>query len=496
MKFLRETILFLLLAVLCKVGFSQTEYKVFRYANDSVSSEGTMRDGKPDGYWKTYYENGQLKSEGNRVNYLLEGLWVFYSEEGDTTLAVNYHNDLKNGLRRVYLSDEIQEDQFVNEVRVNQSRRYDRRYHLLQVIPIKDGYEHGISPVYDTTGQLIEIITYKKGFLNTREVLNRYDSQGRRNGYWKAFYDNFELKWEQYYKHGLRDGYYKEYDEKGNLKKIVKYVNDVEQIVESETQPLQMQHEYYPNGRVKREASFRGGKREGTWREFDEEGNVINSQVYQNGRLVQSGIMDTDGTRRGEWVELYPDSTLRAKGLFINGKRSGEWKFYFPGEVLEQVGNYKKGKYDGTWTWYFPNGKIQKQEDFFDGLPEGKYVEYDEDGVIIASGSYFEGLKSGKWKEVSGGVTSEGEYRNDRQVGEWTSYYANGKPAFKGSFKGGYPDGEHYYYYQNGRLREVQSYSGGIRNGIWKKYLDTGEMFFEEKYEQDRDEILNGPEGQ
>ena len=487
----RKALALIITLFACVSVVAQTEYKVFRYANDSVSSEGTMRDGKPDGYWKTYYENGQLKSEGNRVNFLLEGLWVFYSEEGDTTLAVNYHNDLKNGLRRVYLSDEIQEDQFENEVRVNQSRRYDRRYHLLQVIPIKDGYEHGISPVYDTTGRLIEIITYKKGFLNTREVLNRYDSQGRRNGYWKAFYDNFELKWEQYYKHGLRDGYYKEYDEKGNLKKIVKYVNDVEQIVESETQPLQMQHEYYPNGRVRREVSFRGGKREGTWREFDENGNVISSQVYQNGRLVQSGIMDTDGTRRGEWVELYPDSTLRAKGLFINGKRSGEWKFYFPGEVLEQVGNYKEGKYDGTWTWYFPNGKIQKQEDFFDGLPEGKYVEYDEDGMVIASGSYFEGLKSGKWHEVSGGVTSEGEYRNDRQVGEWTSYYANGKPAFKGSFKGGYPDGEHYYYYQNGRLREIQSYSGGIRNGVWKKFLDTGEMFFEEKYEQDKDEVIN-----
>ena len=491
MKFLRRIILFSLLATTGGLCFGQTEYKVFRYENDSVSSEGTLRDGKPDGYWKTYYENGQLKSEGNRVNYLLEGLWIFYSEEGDTTLAITYHNDLKNGSRKVYLSDEIQEDMFASDVRVEQSRRYDKRYHLLQVIPIKDGYEHGISPVYDTTGRLIEIITYKKGFMNTREVLNRYDSQGRKNGYWKAFYDNFELKWEQYYKHGLRDGYYKEYDEKGNLKKITKYVNDVEQIVESETQPLQMQHEYYPNGRVKREASFRGGKREGTWREFDENGNVISSQIYQNGRLVQSGVMDTDGTRRGEWVELYPDSTLRAKGLFINGKRSGEWKFYYPGEVLEQVGNYKNGLFDGTWTWYYPNGKIQKQEDFMDGLPEGKYVEYDEAGKTIVTGSYFEGLKSGKWHEQSGGMVSEGEYRNDRQVGEWVSYYANGKLAFKGTFKGGYPDGEHYYYYQNGRLREIQSYSGGIRNGVWKKFLETGELFFEEKYEQDKDEIIN-----
>ena len=111
MKSKRVTILFILLILFNLAGFSQTEYKVFRYANDSIASEGTLRDGKPDGYWKTYYENGRLKSEGNRVNHLLEGLWIFYSEEGDTTLAVHYHNDMKNGLRRVYLSDEIQEDQ-------------------------------------------------------------------------------------------------------------------------------------------------------------------------------------------------------------------------------------------------------------------------------------------------------------------------------------------------------------------------------------------------
>lgn len=468
----------------------QTEYKVFRYANDSVQSEGTLRDGKPDGYWRTYYENGKLKSEGNRKDFLLDGLWVFYSEEGDTTLAVNYRNDLKNGLRRSYLSDEIQEEKFTDNVRTGFVRRYTKNYKLLQVIPIKDGYEHGRSPVYDTTGRLIEIINYKKGFVDTREVLNRYDLQGRKHGYWKEFYDNFELKSEIYYKHGLRNGYYKCYDKKGNLLTITKFVNDVEQIIESEMKPLQMQHEYYPNGRIKREASFRGGKREGTWREFDEDGKVISSQIYKNGQLVQSGIMDTDGTRRGEWIELYPDSTLRAKGQYINGKRSGKWQFYYPGEVLEQEGNYLDGLLDGTWTWYHPSGKVHIIEDFYQNEPEGKYVEYDEMGNTIATGSYFEGLKSGTWREQSGDVVSEGAYRNGQQVGEWVSYYSNGKVAFRGSFKGGYPDGEHLFYYPNGRLREVQSYSGGIRNGVWKKYLNTGELFFEETYEQDKDEIL------
>lgn len=492
-RFVSVCLLTLIAAMMPLLGRSQTEHKVFRYANDSISSEGTLVNGKPDGYWKTYYENGILKSEGNRKDFKLDGRWYFYSEEGDTTLVVDYQNDMKNGSRLVYLSDEIQEDHFANDVRVATSRRYDRKHRLLQVIPIKDGYEEGMSPVYDTTGRLIEIINYRKGFVNTREVINRFDRQGLRHGYWKEFYPDFALKSEQYYKHGLRDGFYKEYDEKGNLKTIKKFVNDVEEVIESQMRPLQMQHEYYPNGRIKREASFRNGRREGTWREFDEEGNVIHSQVYQNGRLVQSGVMDTDGTRRGEWVELYPDSTLRAKGLYINGKRSGLWQYYYPGEVLEQEGSYKNGLLDGTWTWYFEDGKIQRQEDFFENQPEGKYVEYDETGAVIASGAYFEGMKTGTWKEQSGEVVSEGEYRNDKQVGEWVSYYANGKLAFKGSFKGGYPDGEHLYYYPNGKLRERQQYSGGIRNGLWRKYLDNGELFFEETYEQDKDEILRDP---
>jgi len=479
-----------MLSIIPIIGFGQTEYHIFRYSNDSVSSEGTLREGKPDGYWKTYYENGKIKSEGNRKDFLLDGTWIFYSEEGDTTLLINYEKDLKNGMRKIYMSDEIIEDHFDQGVRVEVSRRYDRRLHLLQVIPIKNGYEEGLSPVYDTTGRLIEIVTYKKGFVNSREVINRYDAQGKKHGYWKEFYANFDLKSEMYYKHGLRNGFYKLYDEKGNLLKITKYVDDVEQVLSPETKPLQMQHEYYPNGRVKREASFRDGKREGTWREFDENGNVISSQIYKNGKLVQTGVMDTDGTRRGEWVELYPDSTLRAKGLFINGKRSGEWVFYYPGEKIEQQGNYKNGLFDGTWTWYFPSGKLQRKEDFLDGIPEGNYEEYDEKGNCIAKGSYFDGMKTGKWTEQSGDETFEGEYRNDRQVGEWVSYYSNGKMAFKGSFKGGYPDGEHHYYYTNGRLRELQSYAGGIRNGVWKKYLDTGELFFEETYDQDRDLIL------
>ena len=54
----------------------------FFFENGIVSSEGILKDGKPDGYWKTYYENGTIKSEGNRVNFALDSTWMFYFQDG------------------------------------------------------------------------------------------------------------------------------------------------------------------------------------------------------------------------------------------------------------------------------------------------------------------------------------------------------------------------------------------------------------------------------
>ncbi|MBR1513174.1 MAG: hypothetical protein IJ622_02650 [Bacteroidales bacterium] len=464
--------------------FSQSEYQQYTYPNGQIASEGTLRDGKPDGLWKTYYESGQLKSVGKRTDFLLDSTWVFFKESGDTSLVINYRKDLKNGPRFTYSETEVLMEPFVNDVKQGEGRRCDRKGHVLQTMNFVNGFEEGVSPVFDTLGTLKEIVTYRKGFVMTREALNRYDREGKKHGYWKTFFDDWSLHTECYYKHGLRDGFYKEYDEKGNLKKITKFVNDVEQVLTSDQKPLVMQREYYPSGKVKREASFRDGKREGVWREFDEDGNVINSQTYKKGALVGQGIVGTDGKRRGDYKEFYPDSTLRAEGLFIDGLRSGEWKFYYQNGKVQEVGSYKEGDPDGVWVWYHENGQKQIEEQFYKGQHNGPYKEYDAKGNLMVSGTYFDGMKNGKWTEQIGDMRTEGEYRNDKQVGEWVSYYDNDKLAFRGKFNAGYPDGEHLFYYPNGKLREIQVYSAGVKNGDWKKYLDTGELYFTVTYKQ------------
>ena len=105
MKGKKTILLFLAIGLLFSLkAFSQTEYQTYSYPNGQISSEGTLRDGRPDGLWKTYYESGQLKSVGKRKDFLLDSTWVFFSESGDTTLMVNYKKDLKNGPRFTYSS--------------------------------------------------------------------------------------------------------------------------------------------------------------------------------------------------------------------------------------------------------------------------------------------------------------------------------------------------------------------------------------------------------
>ena len=77
-------------------------YKKYTYPDGTVSSEGYIENGKPNGYWKTYYPTGILKTEGNRKNFELDSIWKFYRPNGDLKLEISYKNGKKNGIYRKY----------------------------------------------------------------------------------------------------------------------------------------------------------------------------------------------------------------------------------------------------------------------------------------------------------------------------------------------------------------------------------------------------------
>ena len=52
------------------------ELQYFYFENGQVSSKGYIKNGLPEGTWKSYYLTGQLKSIGSKRKGKSDSLWI------------------------------------------------------------------------------------------------------------------------------------------------------------------------------------------------------------------------------------------------------------------------------------------------------------------------------------------------------------------------------------------------------------------------------------
>ncbi len=480
----------------------QNGFTKYFYPNGTLSSEGTLKEGKPNGYWKTYFANGKLKSEGNRKNFLLDSLWIFYSESGDTVSKINYNFGQKNGYYYTYQTrtDSVShnflktKEMYVADVKEGKSYFYDKNGKLSLIIPFEKGKKQGIAKEFEND-TLISLIQYHRDYLAERETINRRDHQGRKQGTWKEFYDNDLIKSEKTYLDNNLHGYWKEYDQKGKMTKAEKYQNGV-LVNEKMEEPskVEIKNTYYANGVLKSSGGFKDGKPVGIQRDYNEEGKVNGSKVYDdNGVLLSTGIVGKEGDKFGNWKDFYESGKLKAKGKYKNNKRIEEWTFYFENGAVEQIGNYKNGKPDGEWKWYYGNGKPLRIENFSDGKHNGLYVEYEQDSSVVVKGIFIDGERDSIWFYQVGDEIEEGEYRNGLPEGKFKHYYRQTKQLkYEGEYVQGNPDGKHKWYYENGNLKEIGNYIMGEKHGDWLQFDEQGLLLQSTVYEHDKPISVDG----
>jgi len=457
----------------------------FYYSNGKLSSEGTMRNGKPDGYWKSYSENGNLKSEGNRKNFELDSVWKFYNEEGKLILEVNFKNDRKNGIKTTYLDNETIKENFVNDVKEGLTKYYYKDGNLKMEVPFVKGIEQGLAKEYSPDGNIITLIEYKRGFIVERLKINRRDKNNLKQGKWYVFHANGNVKQEGSYRDDRKDGYFKDYAENGDLISIAKYVNDVKQADAEEVTKLDLQNEYYPDGKIKISETYRNGIPEGIRREYSEDGQILKSFIYSNGSITSEGIIKEDGVKEGHWKEYYTEGILKAEGDYKDDRKTGEWKYFYPDGKLEQDGKYTgSGKFTGRWKWFFPSGELMLEEEYLNGIKDGMHIEYDTSGKIVEEGEFVKDLEDGPWFSFSGDWLERGTYRDGLRTGKWVSYNLVTKEVqkdsvlmFSGNFIEDNPDGKHFYYWDNGKLKEEGLYIMGKKEGDWYLFNYDGTPF-------------------
>jgi antitoxin component YwqK of YwqJK toxin-antitoxin module len=493
-------------------------YNVFYYDNGKISSEGTLRDGKPDLYWKTYSNIGTLKSEGNRKNFQLDSIWKFYNEKGILAFEFTYKDGKKTGLKKTYDSENgflVTSENYINDIKQGNTINYykpakseiankvllamDSTKQVInqeiennvgntkKIIPFLNGKEEGQGFEYSIDSVIITITQYKMGFVQQEEKINRRNILNQKKGIWKEFYPSGIIKKEVEYFDDKMDGYLKEYSSKGSLLSTTKYVKGVIQKNVPELAKLDTKNEYYEGGFLKSTGTYKNGLPEGIHRQFSPDGKVLSAKIYTDGILLSEGIIDVAGVQQGLWKELHPNGQIKSKGEYLNGKRIGEWVYYFSNGKVEQKGKYdNKGKAQGIWKWYYPcfdpctneTGQLWREENYRNNLLDGSMIEYSDSGKVITKGEFADGEKEGKWMLELADYREEGEFRSGKRSGEWKHYFVEtGNLRFVGKFIDDVPDGKQIFYYPNGKEKQNGKYVGGMKDGEWKFYDETGYLF-------------------
>ena len=473
--------------IVMQVSAQQNDTAVFTrfyYPDSTVSAEGWMRNGQPDGYWKSFYPDGTLRSEGNRKNFLLDSTWKFYDEKGNIQMWITYQEGRKHGLRRLHTDEETIEVFFENDTIQGQENHYDLQQHLRMSVPYENGVAQGLAKEFDTLGNIVSVIEYRRGYIIKKEYINRTDNNQWKQGNWKFFWENGNLQMEGYYVNNKKHGFFKYYNEEGVFQQIEKWANNI--LIEDavETKKLEKQTAYHSNGRIKTEAYFFKGQPEGIRREYDTSGNVIKAYTFKNGFLTGEGIVDENGYKQGFWKEYYEEEgSLRAEGSYLNSKPVKEWKYYFSDGGIEMTGQYtSKGNKDGEWVWYYPDRNILMIENYYNGNYDGLVVSFDEKGDTLMLGNYEDGLEEGRFIYRNDSVLEERFYMSGQKHGEWKSYYPNGKLKIICPFEHDFQEGKCVHYHENGRVKAEYPYKDGLLHGISYIYNEEGVLLFSTTY--------------
>lgn len=471
-----------------------------------------MVNGKPDGYWKSYYQNGVLKNEGNRKNFQLDSVWKFYNDKGKLTKTINYSEGKKNGFTNTYDTAGYitVKENYINDSKEGTSYNLFPSGKVKQSIPYKKGRADGISYIFTEDSLITTIIRYKMGYVEKLEKINQTDEKGNKQGVWKEFYPDGTVKKETRFKDGTIDGYVKEYDKKGDLADMKKYSYGKEVQNAPELAKPDIFKAYFDDGNVRYEGLYLNGMPIGTHykfhlskrcdsvRVYNDSNETYTMQykcfnlsiadsafVYQEGYLVERGPVDSLRRRQKIWMEYNITGEFRSKGPYVDDKRIGNWEFFYPNGKIEQKGKYdKKGRAQGEWTLYYDNGAVFRKENYQNDKREGLMEEYAEDGKLITKGEFSDDQKEGNWYYEIGNYKEYGVYRSGMPDSIWKAYYVKeNKLRWEGGFLNGDPNGKHVYYYENGKVEASGKYTAGQKDGDWKYFEENGFLILTITYE-------------
>lgn len=233
---------------------------------------------------------------------------------------------------------------------------------------------------------------HRPGYADDQKVEEGKFIDSKKNGIWKEYYPNTNVKSIITYENNRPSGYAKMYHDNGKIKeeglwKNNRWVGDYKL--------------YYENGQVQQAFKFNAnGKREGTQTYYWDNGQVMISGNWQEGK--ESGLLK----------EYYENGDLRSEKDFSDGTmnqatvknyepkkpvaiKAPEAKIESPPVIVQKTEKDNLGKVfngEGYWKLYNQNKQISKDGTFQKNrLMDGKVYHYSPDGILTRIAVYKEG---------------------------------------------------------------------------------------------------------
>lgn len=147
--------------------------------------------------------------------------------------------------------------------------------------------------------------------------------------------------------------------------------------------------------------------------------------------ILTPQMASSDGMKR----TYYPDSTtVFQEGNVIGGKCQGLWRTYYDDGTLQSAVNYQNGMIQGlAYFYYDTRDKIMAEINYDNDKIEGDYLLYYENGSRKAKIEYEDGVKSGKaeFYHPNGNLRMTCKYRNGQLAGKATVYDEKGNQIGK-----------------------------------------------------------------
>ena len=354
-----------------------TEY----YKNGQIKIQGSYKEGKRDGEFKTFLKNGKsagfiIYKDGKIIKSTLVKAMkdnasfspvtdIYYKLEDSHTLR---KVDYENGLLRIYFiynKDGIPDGESVE---------YYEEGNIKSIIPFKNNMVEGLTITYYENGNIDEEVNYKNDKMNGEA--KSYDENGKLNGR-TIFKDDIKLEEEVHKENEILKNTFKN----GELvKQDICELNGTlreRRILNGDEMEYST---FYPNGNVKQKI-------------LTKDKIIIKEQIYARSGNIMSNSFFSDGKPVTEYFEYYPDGKLFRKIVSVDGKLNGDSIEYYPSGNIKEKIFLVDDKMNGEDIKYYENGVVKEKSYFINDEEEGEHFFYDEKGRLIKTEVYKNGIK-------------------------------------------------------------------------------------------------------